>query len=302
MKTWTGILLVVVSAAGFGTLAIFGRYAYADGLDALTILFLRFSASAVIMGLMLAARRERLPRGGALLRLLGMGAIGYVGQAFSYFTALKYASPGLVALLLYLYPVFVAILSALWLRESVSRVKVLALVLAVAGTALTAGPEGGQLLGVVFALSAAVIYTVYIIVGSQVMKQVSAVQSSTVIFAAAGVSSGLLMSWNGPHWPATTTGWVVIAAMVAFATWLPAFAFLAGMERIGPTNAAMLSTLEPVVTILLAASLLGETLKPISLLGGALILAAVLLVTGSELRRSDLRGQKTTAEQSQEGS
>ncbi len=292
MKTWTGILLVVISAAGFGTLAIFGRYAYADGLDVFTIQFLRFSASAAIMGVMLAARRERLPRGSALLRLVGMGAIGYVGQAFSYFTAIKYASPGLVALLLYLYPVFVAILSALWLRESVTRVKVLALGLAVAGTGLTAGPEGGQWLGIVFALSAAIIYTVYIVVGAQVMKHVSPVQSSTVIFAAAAVSSGLLMTANGPHWPATPTGWVVIAGMVAFATWLPAFAFLAGIDRIGPTNAAMLSTLEPVVTILLAASLLGETLKPISLLGGALILAAVLLVTGSELRGNKEEGNR----------
>jgi drug/metabolite transporter (DMT)-like permease len=62
-------------------------------------------------------------------------------------------------------------------------------------------------------------------------------------------------------------------------------AFLAGLERIGPTNAAMLSTLEPVVTVLLAVVLLGEVLQPVTLAGGGLILAAVLLLTRSELRR-----------------
>ncbi len=286
MKTWTGIFLVIVSAASFGTLAILGRYAYADGLDALTILFLRFSLSAVIMAGLLTARRERWPRGGTLFRLAGMGAIGYVGQAFAYLTALKYASAGLVALLLYLYPAFVACLSVFWRREAITPYKGVALALALAGTALTVGPAGGQLLGVLLAISAAAIYSVYIMVGAQVMRQVSAVESSTVIFAAAGGMSGLLMLGNGPHLPATSLGWMTIGAMVLVATVVPVVAFLAGLERIGPTNAAMLSTLEPVVTVLLAATLLGETLKPVTLLGGGLILGAVVLLAGSELRRA----------------
>jgi drug/metabolite transporter (DMT)-like permease len=279
-----GMILVAVSAAAFGTLAILGRYAYADGMDALTILFFRFTLSAMVMTVLLAARHEPLPRGSALTRLMGMGAIGYVGQAFSYLTALKYASAGLVALLLYLYPVFVALLSAILLHERVTHLKTLALGLALAGTALTVGPQGGQLLGVLLAISAAAIYSVYIIVGSQVMKQVSAVQSSIVIFASAGVMSGVLMIANGPHLPATGAGWVIIGSMALVATVLPVVTFLAGLERIGPTNAAMLSTLEPVVTVALAAWLLGEMLKPVTLLGGGLILVAILLLTRSELR------------------
>jgi drug/metabolite transporter (DMT)-like permease len=278
-----GISLVAVSAASFGTLAIFGRYAYAEGMDVLTILFLRFSLSAVVMVALLLSRRQTVPRGPILMQLLGMGAIGYVGQAFSYFTALKYASAGLVALLLYLYPLFVAILSAVLLHTHITRAKRLALALALAGTALTVGPQGGQILGALLAISAAAIYSVYIIVGSQVMKQVSAIQSSTVIFAAAGAVFGLLMAANGPHLPTTGTGWAVVGSTVLIATVLPVVTFLAGLERIGPTNAAMLSTLEPVVTVLLAAWLLGEGLQQITLLGGGLILIAVVLVTHSEL-------------------
>jgi drug/metabolite transporter (DMT)-like permease len=285
MTPLAGIALVAVSAASFGTLAIFGRYAYAQGMDVFTILFFRFSLSAVLMAALLAARRQSLPRGPALLQLVGMGAIGYVGQAFAYFTALQYASPGLVALLLYLYPLFVAILSAIFLRKQITRVTTMALGLALAGTALTVGPEGGQVPGILLAISAAAIYSVYIMVGAQVMKQVSAIQSSAVIFAAAGVTCGLLMAARGPHLPASGTGWVVIGSIVLVATVLPVVTFLAGLERIGPTNAAMLSTLEPAVTVLLAAWLLGETLKPIALLGGSLILAAVVLLTHRELRR-----------------
>jgi drug/metabolite transporter (DMT)-like permease len=94
------------------------------------------------------------------------------------------------------------------------------------------------------------------------------------------------MGVNGPQLPATNTGWATIAAIVLIATVLPVVAFLAGLERIGPTNAAMLSTLEPVVTVLLAALLLNETLQPLTLLGGGLILIAVLLLAHSELRRT----------------
>ncbi len=286
MSRLIGMMLVTLSAAGFGTLALFGRYAYADGMDALTILFLRFSLAAILMLALLIIRRERLPRGAALPRLIGMGALGYVGQAFAYLTALKYASAGLVALLLYLYPVFVALLAALVLHEPFTGVKALALGLALAGTALTVGPAGGQALGALLAVAAATIYSVYIIVGAQVMKHVSAVQSSAVIFAAAGMTSGVLMVANGPHLPATGAGWAAITSMVLIATVLPVATFLAGIERIGPTNAAMLSTLEPVVTVLLAAVWLNETLQPLTWLGGGLILSAVLLLTQRELRRT----------------
>lgn len=283
-----GVALIVVSASSFGTLAILGRYAYASGMDTFSMLFLRFSLAAVLMLVLLYARRERFPRGAVLLRLVLMGGLGYVGQSFSYLTALKYASAGLVALLLYLYPAFVALLSALVLREQITGLKGLALALALVGTALTVGPSGGQAAGILLAISAAVIYSVYIIVGAGVMKQVSAIQSSSVIFASAGAVYGLLMVANQPHLPASATGWIVIGLLVLIATVVPVVTFLAGLERIGATNAAMLSTLEPVVTVLLAALLLGEALEPIALLGGALILVAVLLLGLGELRRGRL--------------
>lgn len=285
MNRILGIFLVAASAAGFGTLAIFGRYAYADGMDALTISFLRFSLAAVLMFGLLIVRRERLPRGAVLLRLILMGALAYVAASYAYLTALQYASAGLVAVLLYLYPIFVALLAVLVLHEPINAVKWLALGLALAGTVLAVGPLSGQALGMLLAVSGAVIYAIYIIVGKEAMRQVSPVQSSAVIFATAGVCNGVLMLVAGPHFPATANGWAAIGGMVVIASVLPAMAFLGGLKRIGPTNAAMLSTLEPVVTILLASWWLHETLTPFTLLGGALILVAVLLLTQGELRR-----------------
>lgn len=285
MKQLTGVLLIAISAASFGTLAIFGRFLYADGMDTFTMLFLRFGFAATLMTVILLVRGEKFPRGKILLQLIGMGALGYVGQSFSYLSAIRYASAGLVALLLYLYPMFVFILSVIVLREKVTWIKVVALVLALIGTALTVDPAGGQLPGILFSLAAGLIYSVYIIVGTNVMKHVSAIQSSTVIFASAGAVYGVLSVVKGVHLPTTNTGWINIVGIVLIATVIPVVAFLAGLERIGPTNAAMLSTLEPVVTVLLAAWIFGELLQPIIMLGGGLILLAVILLTRGELEK-----------------
>ncbi|MBK7319120.1 DMT family transporter [Candidatus Villigracilis affinis] len=286
MRRLIGIILIAISAASFGTLAIFGRYAYNDGMNIYTVLFLRFGISASFMTVILLLRKEHFPRGRILAQLIGMGALGYVGQSFMYLTAINYASAGLVALLLYLYPFFVAILSTIFLHEKITRIKIIALLLALFGTALTVGPVSGQLIGALMAITAAIIYSIYIIVGTNVMKHVTAVQSSTVIFASAGAVYGLLTLVNGAHFPATNSGWLAMLGIIIVSTIIPVVTFLAGLERIGPTNAAMLSTLEPIVTVLLAAWLFGDKLLPIVMLGGGLILVAVILLTRAELKNT----------------
>ncbi|MBK6793833.1 MAG: EamA family transporter [Anaerolineales bacterium] len=288
MKRFTGILLIGISAASFGTLAIFGRFAYADGMDTFTVLFLRFGLSAAFMTFLLILRKEPYPRGRILAQLIGMGAIGYVGQSFLYMTAIKYASAGLVALLLYLYPFFVAVLSVIFLHEKLTRTKIIALVLALVGAALIVGPVSGQLIGAVMAIVAALIYSIYIIIGTNVMKHVSPVQSSAVIFASAGAVYGMLTFVNGAHFPTGEAGWLAVLGIIFISTIIPVNTFLAGLDRIGPTNAAMLSTIEPIVTVLLSTWLFGDQLLPIVLVGGGLILTAVVLLTRSELQTKEI--------------
>ena len=277
MNRFLGILLITVSAASFGTLAIIGRFAYADGVDVTTLLFLRFSIAAVLMLAWMWLRKEPLPRGSTLLQLAGMGGLGYVGQSFCYMSAIQYASAGLVALLLYLYPVLVTILTVLFHKTKLTRRTILALVLATAGAALTANPRGGQLVGILLAVAAALIYSFYIMVGAGVMKKVSSLQSSAVIFTSAALVFGSITAIRGAHWPASSTGWFALAGIALLSTILPVATFLAGLKIIGPTDASLLSTLEPVVTVILAALILGEPVYSFMLAGGALILAAVVL-------------------------
>lgn len=281
-RRWVGLALIVVSAAAFGALAIFARLAYAAGADPLTVLLLRFALAGGVMLALMAARRSPFPRGRTLLGLILMGALGYVGQSLSYFTALTLASAGLVALLLYLYPAIVTLLAALFLRERLTPVRLAALLVALAGTALTIGPAltdaTAQPLGIILGVAAALIYSVYILVGSRITPRAGSIPSSTVIILAAAAVYGGVVAWRGPTFPATLDGWAAIAGIALISTVLAIITFFAGLARVGPTAASTLSTFEPIVTVALAALVLGDTITPIQMAGGVLILLAAIVL------------------------
>jgi drug/metabolite transporter (DMT)-like permease len=284
MQHLIGVFLIIVSGISFGAMAIFARLAYEAGTNPITLLFLRFGIASICMLFIMLARGIPLPRGRILLGLVLMGAVGYVGQAFCYFTALTLTSAGLVALLLYLYPAIVTVLALMILKEPFSKKKIIALVFALVGSALTIGPAGGgKPLGIILSLGAAFIYSVYILVGSKITKQGTAIQSSTVIIASAAIVSGGLVTIQGPAFPTTFSGWTSVSAVAIISTVLAIITFLAGLERVGPTNASILSTIEPITTVILAMLVLDEAITPLRIAGGMMILFAVIVLARNEL-------------------
>jgi drug/metabolite transporter (DMT)-like permease len=279
MRNTSGVIFIALSAAAFGCMPIFAIYAYAAGVDPVTLLFLRFISAGTFMSLVMLTRKIPFPRGASLLGLVGMGAVGYFGQSLCYFTALTLASAGLVALLLYMYPAFVTGLSALIFKEPITWIKALALLLTLCGAFLVIGPEWqARPLGIVLGAGAALIYSLYIITGSRILRDVPVFPSSAVIMISAGGAFALLAALRGLHLPQTTSGWIAILGLTILSTIVAILAFMAGMERVGPANAALLSTLEPVVSVGLAAFLLREALNMNKILGGALIIIAVLVL------------------------
>jgi len=275
---WIGPALIVISAISFGALPIFARLAYAAGATPTTVLFLRFALAALVMVCVMIARRTPFPRGYALLGLVLMGGVGYVGQSLAYFTALTLTSAGLVALLLYLYPAIVTLLSALIFKERLTPIKLGAVLLALAGTLLTIRPTGsGSTLGILLGVASAVIYSIYILVGSRVMPQSGVISSSTVVMISAAIVYGGIVTVQGPAFPQTPLGWAAILAIALISTVLAIATFFAGLKRIGPSSASTISTLEPVTSVVLAALVLGEGFNPLQALGGLLILVAALL-------------------------
>jgi drug/metabolite transporter (DMT)-like permease len=278
-----GVASVAASAICFGTLPIFARYAYASGVDTATLLLLRFTIAAAIMWTVLLARRLAVPRGRALVALVGMGAIGYAGQAFSFFTAVRIGSVGLASLLLYLYPALVAILSRVFLKHRLVPLQVVAIGMSLAGSVLTTGTGGdGPPAAILFGLLAALIYSVYILTGGRLPASVTPTASTAVVASAAAVVFAAVALAGGLHLPQTAAGWGAVAAIAVVNTVLAVALFLVGVQRLGPVRASVYSTLEPATTLVLAAVLLGEQVTPLRVVGGALILGAVVLLARGE--------------------
>jgi drug/metabolite transporter (DMT)-like permease len=281
MNPLAGIAITILSAVSYGTLGIFGKLAYAEGLTTTTLLFFRFFFTAIVLMATLFIRKQELPKGKTLLVLVLMGSVGFSGQAFSYLTALKYASAGVVAILLSLYPAFVSIITTFVLKKKISNIAVLGIGISFIGTVLIADPAGGNITGFLFGITAALIYSVYIVTGSQVMHKVTALQSSAVIFSSTTVVYFFLILMERPILPTGFNSWAIIFGMVLIPTILASVTFLEGLKRIGPVNASLISTIEPLVTVLLSFLIFGEKLGVKTILGGALILGAVVMFTAS---------------------
>ena len=277
----TGVALTALSAALFGSLAIYGKFADRMGIPLTELLALRFGVAAVVLWVVAALRRERLWWGRRSGGIAVMGLL-YFGQAAAYFGSLRTVPAAVTSILLYVYPVIVVLFAAVFLGERISRTRLVALALAVSGVFAVVDPLSAHgsidVAGVLLGLTTAAIYATYILVGRRLLDDVPAVVATAGIATTAGIAFTLVSAASAGLRPLTASGYALAGSMAVVATALPATLFLAGLARVGATRAAIISALEPAVTVVLAAALLGETLGVVRLLGGMVILVAAVVV------------------------
>jgi drug/metabolite transporter (DMT)-like permease len=222
------------------------------------------------------------------LPLILLGSIGYAGQSTLYFASLERNPASINSILLYAYPVFVALLSWIVDRASPSRREFGALLLASVGVVLTvSGDVTPRSLsstvdpfGVALVLASAAWYAAYIVVSDRFVHSVGPWVSTTWIALGAGLSFALVGTLTRSlDFALDPQTWLILVGIVLFSTILALGTFLAGMSRVGPTVASLLSTLEPVFTVILAMLLLREVLSSFQFLGAAFVLSAVILLT-----------------------
>jgi drug/metabolite transporter (DMT)-like permease len=281
--------MVLISATGFGTLAIFAKLAYASGLGTEQTLAFRFTLAAIGMWALastLGQQPWRLARRD-LVTLLLLGAVVYTGQSLTYFIALRTLPASLVVLIAYIYPSLVVVAGWIFLGRKVSAWHGLALGASFVGVAMLVGGAHFQIAwALVFAIASPAIYTGYILLGERVMRSVPAVGASAVIMSGAALAFCALAAFSHElSAPRNLGGWAVAVGIALFPTMLAISLFLAGLPRIGAARAALISTWEPVVTVILAAALLGDRLTLVQVAGGVLVLLAVVVVQGAQLWR-----------------
>jgi drug/metabolite transporter (DMT)-like permease len=283
----SGALFVVLAGACYGAIPVFAHLARTAGVDSASMVFLRFALSAVVLVGWMRWKNLALPRGRTLIALIAMGAIGYTGMSLCFFAALKTVPAGTVSLLLYLYPALVLLLSALLFGEALSRQRLGALLLSSLGMVVTIGGAlSGSPSGILLGVGSALFYAAYVITGGRVAYRVHPLAATTVVMVAGAISNGLLLLMSQQlHLPVSASGWLGIILLAGVSTVVATALFLSGMARVGASRASLLSTSEPLFTLLLAALFLGEALTLTQLLGGTLIIAGVLLAAKEKQAR-----------------
>ena len=287
-----GSALCIASAIAFGAMAIFGKLAYDAGVGLLTLLFVRFTIAAPVLWLASLRRLGTLadsPRG-MPAAAFALGAVGYSLQAALYFAALTRMDASLLSMLLYTFPAMVTAAAVTLGRETVTARRVGALLVSSGGLALVllgAGAGTFDWVGAGLGLGAAITYTAYILVSDRVAGQLDALPLSALITTGAALTFGAAAAASGSFDTGfAAEGWIWLAAIAIVSTVTPITLFFAGLRRVGPSTAAILSTLEPPTTVALAFVVFGESLSPLQLVGAVLVLGAAVSLQLRPRRRT----------------
>jgi drug/metabolite transporter (DMT)-like permease len=297
-----GVVLVLVSACAYGSGALFGKPAYETGIDWLILSSWRFLVGALASWIFVLASASRR----AALRTLDRRAVGasialgllYLGNSGTYYAALETVDASLAALIVYIYPALVAVLALRLGRRLEGRRAWGALALALVGVALAVGGIDPDVAppptGLALIVASPIIYAVWIVlaarlsgerpdgatgssfgsVGNAIAAAAALMMTATATgywCLALGIGRAVLPSQIPP------AAWPNLVGIGLVATFIAIQAFYAGTKRIGAAQASLLSTIEPIWTISMAALLLGESLGPIQLAGGMLILVGVVV-------------------------
>ena len=295
-----GYVFAAIGAVLFSTKAIIIKLAYADGINAETLLALRMLLSLpfyAAIGLISVAERRRtgrsLPdrRAGLYAALVGM--LGYWFASYTDFLGLVYISAQFERLILFTYPAFVVVLGALFFAQPIRATTVVGIAISYAGLALifaTMTTEGGSnsdvALGAALVLSAALAFALYQLLAKGLIGTIGPRLFTCIAMSGAAAAALLQFALTQPLASILVSPHMLFYGILLAigATVLPSFLLNAALQRISAQANATIGTLSPVVTILLAVIILGEHFSLIDAFGTALVIAGVGWFTLAERR------------------
>jgi len=292
-RYYKGIMLVAVSAACFALMPIFAVFAYKGNAGIATILFLRFGLAAVLLFAYLAWTKRLLPVDlRTLFQLMLVGGVLYTLQSSLYFASVKYLSVSLQTMLFYTYPIFVAVEAAVFFKEKSTRSLLLAISISVFGMVLLIGTsfDSINLLGAFLALAAAVVYSLYINIANRLTANIPSDLASAYICLFASIAYlilGTLSKSLDFHFH--LSAWLPIIGIAFFSTTISIFTLFKGLEILGSTRSAIISLIEPLITIMISSLLFHDRMGYLQWIGGFLVLYGAYYVVKSRPEQNHSR-------------
>lgn len=277
-----GTAYTLLAAAGFAAVSIFTSKAIATGLTLATVLAWRFVIAATVLSAFVGARNYKRIPPNDMLKFLFIGGFGQALLIYLALSALEYIPVATLAFLFYTYPAWVALTQTVRGAEQLDGRRALALALSFGGIGVMVGMPGAGAIdwrGVALALGAAVVYGIFIPVMRVLQKDYPVPPTSAYGKIGAAVAF-LVMSvaQQSFTWQMSAEAWMIIGALAVLSTVLPGVFFTMGLVRLGPVRTAIVSTVEPFLTALLGVVALGQPLTRATLLGGVLVVSAVVVL------------------------
>ncbi len=284
-----GFLLALAAAVFFSIKAIFVKLSYRYGVDAVTLLALRMISSLPFF-VVIAAIEERRPGRARpsrrqIVAIIGLGLVGYYFASLLDFIGLQYVSAGLERLILFLFPAFTVLISAIFLSRRIGRVEVMAMLLGYVGIAVAVHQEvvlDGEytLFGAAMVFGSTLAYATYLVGSGELIPKIGArrFMAYAMIVSCLAVIAQFLLTHDvsALRQPMPVYGYAI--AMALLSTVLPAFMLAGAIHRIGASQTSIVGGVGPVSTIVLAAIFLGESMNALQIAGAALVIAGVLLL------------------------
>jgi drug/metabolite transporter (DMT)-like permease len=277
-------LLIVVSALSFGSISILTVLTTRAGTSLLTAMAWRYALAAVILGAGLRIASIPSVSRRRVAQLMLMGGCGQALITYLSLHALEYIPVGPLAFLFYTYPAWVALIAAVRRTEPLTSVRIVALVLALAGVTIMVGAPTGRLnpVGVALALASALLYSAYLPTLGQIQQGVPAFLATFLLISGAAIAFVLAALFAGELFlPRSTVVWVNILLLTFVSTVIAFWSLIKGLSVLGPVRTAIIATVEPFFTAVLGVVVLGNQLTTATLIGGVLIAMAVLVIEWS---------------------
>lgn len=283
-KDYDGGFYIIISAVSFGLLPILGKMAYTYGTNTFTVLFLRFLLASVIVLFYMFKRKVSLRINFKdFMLIIIFGVLGYSLTSLCLFQSYNYISAGLSTMILFTYPAIVTFLSMIIFKEKQGTNKLISLALSLAGVLVLSlyGSKIYNIKGIILSLLASLFYSIYVLgISHTRIKKMDNYVSSFFISVVACVFIGFIGKTAGQLYLRINFYSLVCIVLMAFiSTFVALTAFLKGVKLIGATRASIISTLEPVVSLLLGIIILKEATSVYIFIGSVLIIVGASQVT-----------------------
>ena len=280
-----GLAAGFIAGVSYGTNPLFAKPLLESGVPVLVMLFFRYGISAAILAGWMLLKRDPFKVNGKELRLLAVLGTLFAGSSLFLFTSYEFIPSGLATTLVYLYPVFVALIMV-FLRFYPSWQTWLSIIATFGGILLLSTPSAGSSIripGIVLAVLSALSYAFYLVIvnRSKRIRNVSehtltlyALMTGTVMFAVIRAFQGgdLVEGVD------SAADWGNLVGLAIVPTMISMLSLAVSSRYIGPTKTSILGVFEPLTAILIGTLLFGEPLTLKMGVGIAICVGAVIFM------------------------